>query len=130
MTLTEQVATACSQIALVTAYEPDLHEAIADTLSDNLGLALTVNREVWLTTFGRKRSRIDLTATDGIETVGIEVKLKGTVSNVERQVHRYTTATPPLDGIVLVTNKAAHRAISGIVNDTPVLVACLAFNLL
>lgn len=70
------------------------------------------------------RDRIDIRVGD----VGIECKVAGSVSDVIRQVHRYSK-TPWLSGIVLVTNRVAHRNVPAAVKGLPVVVVFAGLTL-
>lgn len=76
--------------------EEELQEGLAAALAS---VGLEVEREVRFD----KGSRIDLL----VGRVGIEVKVKGGVAEVLRQLCRYA---PHVDELVLVTIKASHRS--------------------
>lgn len=91
-------------------------------LQDALGGALTaagfdVAREVSLDA----ASRIDLLAG----SIGVEVKVAGTLESVTRQLCRYVTHDQ-IDGLVLVTTRVRHRQVPATIAGKPVAVVCLA----
>ena len=53
--------------------------------------------------------------------VGVEVKVDGSMPAVARQVDRYARSGL-LDAVVVVTNRAKHRAVAGVVTAVPVTV--------
>jgi hypothetical protein len=74
--------------------ERELQDAIADVMA---GAGASVEREVVLS----NRERIDFMLPGG---VGIEIKIKGSISEVTRQLHRYAQL-PAIAGLVLVTTR-------------------------
>lgn len=78
------------------ANEHDLQEAVAEALRQN---GFTVEREARLDV----RSRVDVL----VGRIVVEVKVAGSAGAVRRQLERYA-ASPDVDGLVLVTNRARH----------------------
>ncbi len=76
------------------------------------------------------RDRLDLfvevTPSTGI---AVEVKVKGGLPDVTRQVLRYLEHDA-VTGLLLVTTKSAHRAVEGVHMGKPVHVLCLSAWLL
>lgn len=62
--------------------------------------------------------RIDFLTADG---VGLELKVKGSATDVLRQLERYAHA-PHVSALLLVTTRAQHRSIVRAVLRVPVLV--------
>ncbi len=78
--------------------ELQLHDGIGQVLAE---AGVIVAAEARLS----GRDRIDFLAG----TVGIEVKVAGTAAAVVRQLRRYA-ASPRVEALILVTNRARHRA--------------------
>lgn len=93
--------------------EDDLQRGLADALT---AAGMAVKREVRL----NARDRIDLL----VGTVGIEVKVAGDASRVERQLERYAQSDL-VTALVLVTNRVRHRP-PPTLNDKPVAIIGLA----
>lgn len=123
--LVDRVADAVNKHRFVNHLEADLHDGTEHVCAEQ---GWTVQREAVIATATRRGSRIDLVVTDGDETVGVEVKIGGSPAAVAAQLDRYTRATPPLDGLVLVTTRAAHRRLAGTIGSTPVRVAYTSFR--
>jgi len=74
------------------------------------------------------RSEVRLTAADRIDfmvgRIGIELKIKGSLSDVTRQLHRYAQS-PDVDALLLVTTRMKLRHMPPTMNGKPVLVAVL-----
>lgn len=94
----ERIADVLRSAPLTFATEDQLQAGIANVLR---AAGCPVEREVQLA----ERGRIDLMCG----RVGIEVKNAGQWTSVVRQLMRYTNG-PELDALVLVTNRARHRA--------------------
>lgn len=94
--------------------EGQLQEGIAGVLAD-AGIAAV--REVRLS----DHDRIDFLAGP----VGIEVKIAGTPAAVARQLRRYA-ACPQVQALILVTNRARHRALAGRIDGKAVRVVWLS----
>lgn len=92
-----------------------------DRLQEGLAAALSgsfpVEREVRIDA----RSRIDLVAG----RIGVEVKVAGTVAELQRQISRYL-ASDLLDGLVVVTTRVGHLALPIAIHGKPVAVVTLA----
>lgn len=69
-------------------------------------------------------SRIDFVVTVDHLPIGVEVKTKGSVIDVARQVQRYAR-TDQLAAVLLVTTNPRHRAVPDILADVPVRVVVL-----
>lgn len=99
--------------------EADLQAAIEERLADpEHGVAGA--REVRLT----DASRIDFVVTVDHLPIGVEVKTRGHVIAVARQVQRYAR-TDQLAGVLLVTTNPRHRALPEVLAGIPVRVAVL-----
>ena len=79
--------------------ESELGDALARRLTDS---GVEFEREVWL----NDTDRIDFM----VGKVGVELKLKGPVSAVTRQLSRYAQSAR-VDTLVLVTTRFAHKAV-------------------
>lgn len=108
----EQVCAAVSAARYVYVSEVDLHGSLERAL---VASGLSPEREVRLT-----HGRIDFT----VGRVGIEVKVKGTTRDVERQLRRYAT-DPRVESLVLVTSCRRHRDLAGTVGGKPVAVVVI-----
>lgn len=95
--------------------EDELQRGIAGALA---AAGLVVEREVRLT----QRDRIDLL----VGTVGIEVKIAGDASRVERQLERYTQSDL-VTALILVTTRVRHRP-PPMLNGKPVTTVSLLHN--
>lgn len=95
--------------------EADLQRAIADHLTNR---GYTVEREVELS----GADRIDIYLP--VLRFGIEVKINGSLSQVQRQLTRYA-ASPAIDALILVTTRARHSRLPHTINDVPVAVHSL-----
>jgi len=60
-----------------------------------------------------------------IDGIAVEVKIKGTADQLERQVRRYL-AHPEVTGVVVVTSRARHRHLPPVIGGKPVRVAWVA----
>ena len=101
------------------ASELELQESIAEVLRD---ARLPFVREA---TIGAG-DRIDFLVADN---VGLEVKIKGTLPEVTRQLFRYTKSEK-LEVVVLVTTRAQHNHQPPMMNGKPVLVLPVGTRLL
>lgn len=93
-----------------------LRYATEAQLQEQLAAALTasgndVTREVVLSDGS---SRIDLM----VGRIGLEVKVKGSLPDVRRQLSRYAR-TGDLDALILVTSRSAHHAIPATLAGIP-----------
>jgi hypothetical protein len=93
--------------------ESELGDAVAKRLSD-MGVAF--EREVWL----NDTDRIDFM----VGRVGVELKLKGPVSAVARQLARYAQSER-VDSLVLVTTRFKHKAVPKQLCRKPIAVVCV-----
>jgi hypothetical protein len=113
MTTVDQVLAAIRGHRFNYSNEDELQQGLAAAIAS---LGLDVEREVRLD----GQNRIDLL----VGKVGIEVKTKGGVAEVLRQLCRYA---PHVDELVLVTIKASHRAhLPSEVEGTPLAVEFIA----
>lgn len=71
------------------------------------------------------RSRIDILAG----RVGIEVKVKGSLADVRRQLSRYA-ATGDVDELILVTTRSAHHRIPPTLAGVPLVLCSLVGRVL
>lgn len=53
------------------------------------------------------------------DDVAVEVKVKGSVADVTRQLHRYAQHAE-VSSIILVTTKAAHTRVARVMNNKPI----------
>lgn len=117
----EELAAAVARVAAVIggnryrySDEHQLHDGIAQALA---AAGVTAVAEARLSA----ADRIDFLAG----RVGIEVKVAGTAAAVTRQMRRYA-ASPDVDALVLVTNRARHRAMPAEIGGKPVRVVWLS----
>lgn len=87
--------------------EAAMQEALARALAAE---GVPYQREVT-----RGADRIDFV----VGRVGLELKVKGSVTEVHRQLDRYT-AWPELDELVLVTTRGQHLRVGDSINGKPV----------
>lgn len=85
------------------ASEDDLQEGIAQAFAED-GIPFTREVSVGLT------SRIDFL----VDRIGVEVKTKGALASVTRQLYRYA-ASDQIGSLVLVTTRAQHRGVPQII---------------
>lgn len=97
------------------ASEDDLQREVAAHL---VSLGFEPAREVRLSD---GKSRVDLL----VGTVGVEVKVAGSRSDVLRQLLRYSKC-PEIGALVLATTRAAHAGVPAELNGKPVFAAFLA----
>jgi hypothetical protein len=71
------------------------------------------------------KDRIDFV----VGSIGIEVKIGGTLSALTRQIHRYIQ-DETLHGLLVVTTKSGHRQMPEAINGKPVRVLYLMGSLL
>lgn len=93
--------------------EEELQSAIASALTDS---SVEFEREVELS----KTDRIDFL----VGTVGIEVKIKGSPTEVARQLNRYVQS-PKIESLLLVTAKSSHRGLPSSLNGKQIKVLYL-----
>lgn len=106
-----EVLAALKPLAQLNAsHESDISEAVADAFT-RTGIAF--QREVWL----NDTDRIDYM----VGRIGVELKLKGTVSAVTRQLARYADSDL-IDELILVTTRYTHRGIVNTLRGKPVTV--------
>lgn len=96
------------------ATERDLQQGLA-RLFETAGFA--ADREVALGPAERPDFMID--------GIAIEVKVKGTRDQLERQITRYA-GHDHVAGVLVVTNRVRHRDLPPLINGKPVHVVCLA----
>lgn len=112
----DQITAAISRHSFQYRDEEQLHDGVEVVLA---AAGLNATREHPLGT-----GRIDFL----VDRVGIELKVDGTASSVERQLKRYA-ATGLVDVLVLVTTRVRHREIKRLLGDTEVVVVVLNQNL-
>ena len=93
--------------------EEELQKAIASALTAS---SIPHQREYRL----NERDRLDFK----VETIAIEVKVKGSLTETVRQVARYLLA-PEIHSLIVVTTKAAHRGLPQNLNGKPIFVLYL-----
>jgi hypothetical protein len=97
--------------ALVKRYryrdEVELHAGLSAALTE---AGIAHEREVYV-----NGGRIDFL----IGSVGVEVKIKGTIGEIRRQLARYA-AEPRIDHLLLVTTHPAHRQVLAVPLEVPV----------
>lgn len=94
-----RIQQALAPVRIRYACEKDLQIGIAETLT---AAGVPFEREVYL----NAKDRVDFR----VAKVGVEVKTEGSVTQVTRQLHRYAQSSE-VEAIVLVTDKAKHRAV-------------------
>jgi len=114
VTTTDIIERILRSAPLPRAPESRLQDAIARLFTDH---DLTFAREVRLT----PEDIIDF-VVDG--SLGLEVKVDGSLSDVTRQLHRYAH-TGRLEQLLLVTTRSRHRAMPPAFGRTPVRVLYL-----
>lgn len=102
-----EIAAILRRYRLPVSNEAAMQEALARALSAE---GVPHRREVT-----RGADRIDFV----VGRVGLELKVKGSVTEVRRQLDRYT-AWPELDELVLVTTRGHHLRIGDSINGKPV----------
>lgn len=77
------------------------------------------------------RSRLDFYVREPLADagIGVEIKIKGSLTEVTRQLFRYAEH-PAIHGLVLVTTKYTHRDVPEVLLGKPVRVLCLGDYLL
>lgn len=90
--------------------EEDLYPLLAEVFE---GAGLAYRKQAQLS----PEDRIDFM----LGTVGVEVKVKGGLAEVTRQLHRYAQHES-VSGLVLVTSKARHTGVPSWLNNKPVAV--------
>jgi len=109
----EEVIAAINDYEFSYTCEDDLQRAIASALSD---CSIPYQREYQLS----EKDRLDFK----VGTIAIEVKIKGRLTEVARQVGRYLQS-PELTSVILVTTKSAHRNLPPSLNGKPIYVSYL-----
>jgi hypothetical protein len=89
------IVTAIDRHRFLWSTEHDLQDGLAAALAQ---AGIELKREVIFS----PQDRIDFM----VGTIGIEVKVEGSMADVARQLMRYT---PYVDGLVLVTTRSKHR---------------------
>lgn len=100
MTTVAQIERILSEHRYSYASEAELQAGLAEVLASH-GIAF--EREVEL----GAEDRIDFLLPDGL---GLEVKVKGSLAQVTRQLHRYAQQEA-ISGLLLVSTRMQHRAI-------------------
>ena len=114
LTTAETVATVIASHRYRFNREDQLQEGVAAALTS---CGFTVAREVALTGADRIDMLVGRTYLPG-GSVGVEVKLRGGVADVGRQLLRYAHS-PLIDELVLVTPKPAHAAFHHTIGGKP-----------
>lgn len=109
-----RVAKVITQHRFTFRAELGLQDAIATVLTD---AGMVVEREVALTAQDRIDMLVDL-------TVGVEVKVGSSTTNVMRQLQRYA-ASDQVDALLLVTTRVTHRYLPDEVAGKPLTVVVL-----
>lgn len=87
---------------------------LSDLVSERLTrCGIEFSREKWL----NDTDRIDYL----VGRIGVELKLKGPVSSVTRQLARYADSDL-VDEVVLVTTRATHKRVPGALRGKPITV--------
>ena len=117
----EDLAAAVARVAAVIGSnryrysdEHQLHDGIAQALA---AAGVTAVAEARLSA----ADRIDFL----VGTVGIEVKVGGSPAAVARQLRRYA-ASPGIEALILVTNRARHRGLPAELGSVPLRVVWLS----
>ena len=104
----DRVLAVLGRARLTYANEHELHQGVGEALT---AAGVPFSREVAL----NARDRIDLL----IGRVGIEVKVKGSWRDVQRQLARYADSDQ-ISALVLVTSKPTHLRVATQLNGKPV----------
>lgn len=107
--MSEEVIKALSGVRFCGSSEDELQAGLAEILD---AAGIEHKREVPLT----GRDRIDFLTADG---VGIEVKVKGGLQELTRQIHRYAQSER-VTAIVVVSTKLQHARLPAELNGKPV----------
>lgn len=114
MVTTDELAAALRRFRFRFTSEIELHKGIAKCL-DYLGINYSYEHAI------SRRDRLDFLVQ---ETIAIEAKVDGSLAELTRQLHRYAT-TGKLEGFVVVSSKARHRALPREILGIPVRVVPL-----
>lgn len=101
----QRIAALLESCPLPVSSEANLHQAIAQALR---GESIEFSREVTLS----DKDRIDFMCG----SIGIEAKIGGSYVAVASQVLRYLESDM-VSGLIIVTNKASHRQLHGLVSE-------------
>jgi hypothetical protein len=112
-----QITETLSACAFNCAAEIDLQDGIAEALRRG---AIPFDREVHLGPEGQ----IDFVVPIGI---GVEIKIKGSLASVTRQLHRYACCDR-ISSLILVTTRMYHDQMPGEMNGKPLRVIHLIQN--
>jgi hypothetical protein len=113
MTSADLVAILNASAGHAQASEAALSELIESVLQS---LTLDARKEVWL----NSTDRIDYM----VGRVGIELKVKGSVSSITRQLSRYAQS-PQVDELILVTTRMQHRSVPASLNQKTITVVTM-----
>lgn len=104
----DKIVAILNQYSFNYSSEDELQTAIAGALKD---AGILVTREVDLD----KHNRIDIL----IERIGIEIKINGSLSAIERQLLRYAKS-PLIDSLILITTKSKHCNVAKTLAGKPI----------
>ena len=113
MTTSEEIVASIEEYEFSYTCEDDLQKAIASVLSD---CSIPYQREYRL----NEKDRLDFK----VGTIAIEVKIKGGLTEVARQVGRYLQSSE-VTSVILVTTRSAHRNLPPSLNGKPIYVSYL-----
>ena len=114
-TIAESIASRLRHCSVVTPCEASLQKTIQELF---IAHAIPHEREYALS----PSERVDFYVCE--ESLAIEVKVKGSTSQVIRQLQRYALC-PEVHSIMLVTTRLRHRAVPTHINRKPIHVVCL-----
>lgn len=98
-------------------------------LQDGLAARFLAATPYPITAYGREvrldpSNRIDFLVELDSTNIGVEVKIAGSLTEVTRQLTRYT-ALAAVDQLILVTTKASHHHVPREINGKPVILCSL-----
>lgn len=115
MSLVDRVASELGRRRFGTSDEFELQDALASVFAEE---GMPAEREALMS----GKERIDFLLEEG---VGIEVKIKGSLTDVTRQLARYADCDR-VSSLILVTTRQAHRAVPTEIRDKPIRVVYLS----
>lgn len=62
-----------------------------------------------------------------LNSIALELKIKGSLTEVTRQLHRYAQH-PSVEAIILMTSRSRHRGVPRVLNEKPVHVVYLGLD--
>lgn len=90
------------------------------------GVETVLKRRRW--TYAREHQ---LTSRDRpdffLNSIALELKIKGSLTEVTRQLHRYAQH-PSVEAIILMTSRSRHRGVPRVLNEKPVHVVYLGLD--